>query len=779
MRPILVLLGVVSLSYAAAPTQISAQSWLEYSGSVDAQYDFTCTVPEGAAPIPRATGPFAFYFGNGTITSQGGFGSGRIAADGSASGGSGPSFTWWGRFLRGSDGSIQGAGSISPEAGAIGCSGTWTAGAAAAPSTEPAVCAEYQERIRSLKDEIYGLIRSYSVIHGIEEARDQVQKTNREITNIKTGTLTGGNLEQLQARRREAYAQIKQLEAVVDHIRTLWLEVRRLRSEFVKAGCGDAPATAVRTAGSGIIDDLLNLETSPPPPSTIGVAGIRGIVDVEFGGAFHPRSKGPLRDGTPLPLDQPVTIRTGPGSAVTIQVGSVRKTVGPMTTIRIMPGSNGQPDFIEQGTATVDVQKPGANQIQTPAATANVDGTIFTVSHDPATGITGIMVYEGRVSVRPENSALRGVTLGPGEYVQVSLNAVSAVLPAPGAPATASPAANPQTNPPAGQSVSPQGRDLTGLWLDDSGGGAVHRVRQVGTRFYWSVDGTSRGSYNNIAFGDITGNTINLKWVDLPGSPTLGGGDLTLRIESNDRLVKISSTANYPPGVWTRQGSRPGTVTPSPAPPPAPAPAPAPAPTPAPAPPPAAPPVRPGQYLSVQVNGQTAILNWSNAPTTPGTWVSIVPAGTPDGTHTGRWRYTENQAAGTYQDGPLDPGAYEARFYADANYGQLVDRVRFNVGTDAALMLRTVVGQILRVVVNGRDGAVLTWTNAPTAARAWVSVVPVGTAVTAHVGKWTYTSQTAAGRYETGPLAVGEYEARFYEDEGYGRLIEQVRFRVQ
>lgn len=103
--------------------------------------------------------------------------------------------------------------------------------------------------------------------------------------------------------------------------------------------------------------------------------------------------------------------------------------------------------------------------------------------------------------------------------------------------------------------------DLTGLWQDDSGGSGVYRVRQLGNRLFWIVDGTSKGSYVNFAFGEITGNTMTGKWVDLPGSPTLGSGDISLRIESNDRFVKISSSSYYGAQVWTRLG---GTVSATP-----------------------------------------------------------------------------------------------------------------------------------------------------------------------------------------------------------------------
>lgn len=81
------------------------------------------------------------------------------------------------------------------------------------------------------------------------------------------------------------------------------------------------------------------------------------------------------------------------------------------------------------------------------------------------------------------------------------------------------------------------------------------RIRQTGTQLFWIVDGTSKGSYVNLAIGAISGNTITGKWVDMPASPTLGGGDISLRIESNNRLMKVSSSTNYGAQAWTRLGT--------------------------------------------------------------------------------------------------------------------------------------------------------------------------------------------------------------------------------
>ncbi len=101
--------------------------------------------------------------------------------------------------------------------------------------------------------------------------------------------------------------------------------------------------------------------------------------------------------------------------------------------------------------------------------------------------------------------------------------------------------------------------DLTGLWQDDSGGGAVYRVRQIGNRLYWSVDGRPR--VINVFFGQISGNTITGEWADLPGGELQGGGTLRLRIESNNRMVKIGESNLYGASIWTRQGEGSGGVT--------------------------------------------------------------------------------------------------------------------------------------------------------------------------------------------------------------------------
>ena len=82
-----------------------------------------------------------------------------------------------------------------------------------------------------------------------------------------------------------------------------------------------------------------------------------------------------------------------------------------------------------------------------------------------------------------------------------------------------------------------QQEGLTGFWQDNSGG--HYLIRQVGNRIYWVDDG--RPKYLNVFVGTARGRVIDGEWADLPGGQLDHSGTLQLRIESNDRLVKVNS----------------------------------------------------------------------------------------------------------------------------------------------------------------------------------------------------------------------------------------------
>ncbi len=105
-----------------------------------------------------------------------------------------------------------------------------------------------------------------------------------------------------------------------------------------------------------------------------------------------------------------------------------------------------------------------------------------------------------------------------------------------------------------------QSFDLTGFWQDEHG--TRYRLRHVGSELYWYMDGAPR--VVNVFAGTIAGREVTGTWADLPGGELRNSGQLALRIESNDRFVKVGESQSYGGSVWTRQGT--AAVVPPPAP---------------------------------------------------------------------------------------------------------------------------------------------------------------------------------------------------------------------
>lgn len=182
-----------------------------------------------------------------------------------------------------------------------------------------------------------------------------------------------------------------------------------------------------------------------------------------------------------------------------------------------------------------------------------------------------------------------------------------------------------------------------------------------------------------------------------------------------------------------------------------------------------------GRMLTVRVTSdRAAVVDWSNGTPDKASWVSVVPAGTGDGAHVGKWIYTQGATSGRYEAGSLTAGEYEARFYADGGYSKLIDRVRFSVAPFEGSG-----GKMLKVHVTADRHALVDWSNGTADTGSWVSVVPAGTLDSTHTGKWVYTQGKSSGRYDSGSLSPGEYEARFYGDGGYGKLLDRARFSVR
>jgi hypothetical protein len=98
---------------------------------------------------------------------------------------------------------------------------------------------------------------------------------------------------------------------------------------------------------------------------------------------------------------------------------------------------------------------------------------------------------------------------------------------------------------------SAQTFDLTGFWQSDVG--ACYQVRQKGNEIVWIDEPTMNSYAYNAFYGIITGNIIKGKWYDMPSNSQNNFGEsMTIQIENDSRLVKISESKPYNGSVLTK-----------------------------------------------------------------------------------------------------------------------------------------------------------------------------------------------------------------------------------
>jgi len=104
--------------------------------------------------------------------------------------------------------------------------------------------------------------------------------------------------------------------------------------------------------------------------------------------------------------------------------------------------------------------------------------------------------------------------------------------------------------------ASAQGVDLTDVWYCDDGG--IYYVRQLGKEIWWYGEQSSGRIplFSNVARGTLeteeAGNMLHLQWVDVPRGRTGGSGTLTIRVESNNKMVAVHKSGGFSGSVWTR-----------------------------------------------------------------------------------------------------------------------------------------------------------------------------------------------------------------------------------
>jgi hypothetical protein len=93
--------------------------------------------------------------------------------------------------------------------------------------------------------------------------------------------------------------------------------------------------------------------------------------------------------------------------------------------------------------------------------------------------------------------------------------------------------------------------DLNGVF---SGAGGKYYMRQLGNEILWyGEEDAVSPTWSNVAHGVIKGNTITVKWADVPKGEVMQSGNLVIKINSNDELELIKQTGEFfATDFWTR-----------------------------------------------------------------------------------------------------------------------------------------------------------------------------------------------------------------------------------
>ena len=99
--------------------------------------------------------------------------------------------------------------------------------------------------------------------------------------------------------------------------------------------------------------------------------------------------------------------------------------------------------------------------------------------------------------------------------------------------------------------VAPVVYDLNGVF---SGAGGKYYLRQLGNEILWyGEEDAVNPTWSNVAHGIIKGNTITVKWADVPKGEIMQSGNLVIKINSNDELVLLKQTGEFfATDSWTR-----------------------------------------------------------------------------------------------------------------------------------------------------------------------------------------------------------------------------------
>ena len=179
-----------------------------------------------------------------------------------------------------------------------------------------------------------------------------------------------------------------------------------------------APAVGAR---GHLVDRTPASEYSSPPP--VGAPPRRDPVPAVSGEGADTRSDAgsqwaPAQEGKPIPVGG--GLRTGPAAIATLALfGGAVAGLGPQTQVSVTA------EGLRLSSGQLLVDRPGgasaapATVVETGAARITGSGTRYAVTHDPARGLTTVVVEEGLVQVTPAREGAQPFTLAAGEQATV------------------------------------------------------------------------------------------------------------------------------------------------------------------------------------------------------------------------------------------------------------------------------------------------------------------------------------------------------------------------
>jgi hypothetical protein len=243
----------------------------------------------------------------------------------------------------------------------------------------------------------------------------------------------------------------------------------------------------------------------------------------------------------------------------------------------------------------------------------------------------------------------------------------------------------------------------------------------------------------------LDGSTVTGDWVDLPGGKLqTGTGTLRLRVESNDRLVKLSESIPYAASVWTRQGAPVASTG-----------------------------FNVRSRKQVYATDEPVVVDFSGFPGNNADWVTVVKATAATDSY-GQFFYTDRKRDGSVTFDALPAGEYEVRAYF--NWPQdgykVQGRYPFRVGEAASsgFYVRT-----QKSAYAPNKPIVVEYSGFPGGSQDWITVVKSSASHDTY-GQWFYTAGKRGGTFSFDGLSAGDYEARAYFNWPQGGYKVQARY---